>query len=125
MEKLDKLINRLHRYSENCVAYKLDADFSDAVQTAANTIAKMEKFQWISVNERLPDVHDDAFDDGDEIISFTVSDPVLCVYNDNELIVAVYEIDDNKHFWVSTFDSCELNTVTHWMPLPDLPWEES
>ena len=31
---MDDLIKRLSRYSENCVAYKLDADFADAVQTA-------------------------------------------------------------------------------------------
>jgi predicted amidophosphoribosyltransferase len=34
----DNLINRLHRYSENCVAYKLDADFASAVQESAEAI---------------------------------------------------------------------------------------
>ena len=31
---MDELIKRLSRYSEQCVANKLDADFADAVQTA-------------------------------------------------------------------------------------------
>lgn len=38
----DKLIKRLHRYSENCVAYKLDADFADAVQQAADAIEELQ-----------------------------------------------------------------------------------
>jgi len=37
----DELIKRLHRYSENCVAYKLDADFADAVQQAADAIERL------------------------------------------------------------------------------------
>ena len=39
----DELIRRLHRYSENCVAYKLDADFADAVQQAADAIEELSK----------------------------------------------------------------------------------
>lgn len=39
----DELIKRLHRYSENCVAYKLDADFADAVQQAADAIEELGK----------------------------------------------------------------------------------
>ena len=38
----DELIKRLHRYSENCVAYKLDADFADAVQQAADAIEELQ-----------------------------------------------------------------------------------
>jgi hypothetical protein len=37
----DELVKRLHRYSENCVAYKLDADFADAVQQAADAIEEL------------------------------------------------------------------------------------
>lgn len=40
-EMYDELIKRLHRYSENCVAYKLDADFADAVQQAADAIEEL------------------------------------------------------------------------------------
>ena len=32
---------RLRRYSENCVAYKLDADFADAVSDAADAIEEL------------------------------------------------------------------------------------
>lgn len=37
----DELVKRLHRYTENCVAYKLDADFADAVQKAADAIEEL------------------------------------------------------------------------------------
>ena len=33
---------RLRRYSENCVAYKLDADFADAVSDAADAIEELQ-----------------------------------------------------------------------------------
>ena len=36
---MEELIKRLSRYSEQCVAYKLDADFADAVQTAIAELA--------------------------------------------------------------------------------------
>lgn len=38
----DELIKRLHSYSENYVAYKLDADFADAVKQAADAIEALE-----------------------------------------------------------------------------------
>lgn len=38
----EELVKRLHRYSENCVAYKLDADFASAVQEAADAIEKLQ-----------------------------------------------------------------------------------
>lgn len=39
----EELKDRLRRYSEACVAYKLDADFADAVQQAIAVLSKMEK----------------------------------------------------------------------------------
>lgn len=71
----DELVKRLHRYTVNCVAYKLDADFADAVQQAADAIDELQKAvyfhkfnselwedkynsladeKWIPVAERLP-----------------------------------------------------------------------
>lgn len=42
---MDELIKRLHRYTENCVAYKLDADFADAVQQAADAIEFLQTYK--------------------------------------------------------------------------------
>lgn len=80
---------------------------------------------WIDVNDRLPDLHDDVWEDGDEVVHYKVSDPVLCVYNGGEQTVAVYEIDGDVDFsgWVNCHDSSDLHTVTHWMELPALPEE--
>ncbi len=39
----ENLTDRLRRYSESCVAYKLDADFADAVQQAIEVLSKTEK----------------------------------------------------------------------------------
>ena len=53
---------RLRRYSENCVAYKLDADFANAVTDAADAIEELldelttirkQLPHWISVEELL------------------------------------------------------------------------
>ena len=78
---------------------------------------------WISVKDKLPDLHDDVWEDGDEVVHYKVSDPVLCVYNGGEQTVAVYEIDSDVDFggWVNCHDSSNLHTVTHWMELPALP----
>ena len=35
------ILKRLRRYSENCVAYKLDADFANAVTDAADAIEEL------------------------------------------------------------------------------------
>ena len=39
----EELISRLNRYTRNCVANKLDADFADAVQQAADVIEELAK----------------------------------------------------------------------------------
>lgn len=85
--------------------------------------ADVRPVAWIDVNDRLPDLHDDVWEDGDEIVRYKVSDPVLCVYNGGEQTVAVYEIDNDVDFggWVNCHDSSNLHTVTHWMELPTLP----
>ena len=41
----DDLIQRLHRYTENYVAYKFDADFASAVREAADAIEKLSQIE--------------------------------------------------------------------------------
>lgn len=45
----DELIFRLRRYSKNCIANKLDADFADAVQQAAEVIENLQTYRNVSV----------------------------------------------------------------------------
>lgn len=51
---------RLRRYSENCVAYKLDADFANAVTDAADAIEELLDFaKWIAKEAiEMPDDED-------------------------------------------------------------------
>ena len=57
----DELVKRLRRYSENVVAYKLDADFASAIQEAADAIEDLSKRVPKSPHGRLIDA--DAFVD--------------------------------------------------------------
>ena len=58
---------RLRRYSENCVAYKLDADFANAVTDAADAIEELLAFAKFVARE--------AIDTGD---NDGVSAEILC-----------------------------------------------
>lgn len=81
---------------------------------------------WIDVNDRLPELHDEVWDSDGEIFHYDVSDPVLVAFNNGEQTVACYEVDKDVDFrgWVNVFGSEELHSVTHWMPLPALPGEK-
>lgn len=63
--------------------------------------------QWISVEERLPSE--------DEII--------LCLTNSGQSVCEYVNYNDNKsRFYLNDLDYyCELENVTHWMPLPENP----
>lgn len=133
----DELVKRLHRYSENCVAYKLDADFADAVQQAADAIEllgmklhgdeaaiagmkrEIERMvvagrpRWIPVAERLPEINK----------------YVLGCFKDNSMTaVCFFDRDEHMTFWRACTDEgweadCD-SEPTHWMPLPEPPKEE-
>ncbi len=133
----DELIKRLHRYSENCVAYKLDADFADAVQQAADAIEELQKAvnfhkfnsefwedkynilvdeKWIPVAERLPEE--------EEFVLVVRKFLGLKGQVPPSIYVEIaYRIDDG---WVA--DSYEYKIARnrhtdplYWMPLPKPP----
>lgn len=52
----DELVKRLRRYSENVVAYKLDADFASAIQEAADAIEELQKRVPKAPHGRLGDL---------------------------------------------------------------------
>lgn len=83
----------------------------------------MNDCEWISVEDRLPDLHARFLELRDEVIAYKASDPVLCVYDYDEQIVAGYEVDDGRGFWVDAYSGSELHSVTHWRPLPQLQKE--
>lgn len=95
----DEIVKRLHRYTENCVAYKLDADFADAVQKAADAIEELNRTHdesaayqrglddaWEAarkiVDSRNFTELSSAFDGGnDETGGFTVRTPYYVIQN--------------------------------------------
>lgn len=83
--------------------------------------------EWIRVTDRLPELHNESFEteDGERFL-YRISDPVLVLFNHDEMAVAMYERDPDDggyafEGWVMPLDSRALNSVTHWRPLPALP----
>lgn len=76
---------------------------------------------WISVNDKLPELRMIKDTDEDYESEYYISEMVLVATNKG-CKIAYYEVDDgDKTFWVG--DCGENYTVTHWMPLPELPKE--
>ena len=101
---------RLRRYSENCVAYKLDADFADAVSDAADAIEELLAAvpHWISVEERLPEINQSV---------------LICAFGRSVGEGTYRGHDGVHHVWkmdavAGTYWDDE---ITHWMPLPAPP----
>lgn len=105
----DELVKRLHRYSGNCVAYKLDADFADAVQQAADAIEELSKPRWIPVTERLPK-------QGKRYLVIRFGGITKAQFID----ILWHDAHD---LWWNRLYKGQYN-VTHWMPLPRAPEEE-
>lgn len=121
MADYENLPQRLRRYSENLVAYKLDAAFADAVQKAADAIE--DKPRWISVEERLPD------EPGTYLVF--ISDPEIMQEYDCSYVSAAH-YDKDEGLWKEEDDivyCADLRCVnrgkvfhiTHWMHLPPPP----
>lgn len=70
--------------------------------------------RWIPVTERLPGI-----DDGDWVLGVVNGFAHGIVYKNAIVTVEYYE---NSGCW-SLHDSDAKVTVTHWMPLPELPEE--
>lgn len=100
---------RLRQYSENCVAYKLDADFANAVTDAADAIEELlaKVPTWISVDDELPETG--------KVVLLRVNCKGAKPHTgfltaDGWFMHDVLE-DMRRSKW----------KVTHWMPLPKAP----
>ena len=108
----DNLIGRLHRYSEACVAYKLDADFASAVQEAADAIEELTDNhvgKWIPVTERLPEKPGNYL--------------VYANYAKGNQPFADVDYYSGKNF-ATVYTCCGYYRVSHWLPLPEPPEKE-
>lgn len=54
---METLINRLHRYSKQCVADRLDSDFASAVQEAADVIEGLQA-EYESIERALMEAYE-------------------------------------------------------------------
>ena len=90
-----------------------NAALNVTVSNLIEQIAELSKPKWIPVTERLPEEH--VF--------------VLVRQDDDRMMIAV-RVDGNwwyRYFAydVDRWDENEQGTITHWMPLPEPPKEET
>ena len=73
-------------------------------------LREMRRNKWVSVNDRLPN-------DGQDVLAY--------LYNGEETRIAPFNYD--KGTWYDCVMNCTvaINSITHWMPLPDPPKEVS
>ena len=84
--------------------------------------------EWISVKERLPEMHSEIAEVDGEKWTFMRSDFVLVFVPESPCEGCVFVghtgVDKNGLVWVKD-DGCDLSDmpelVTHWMPIPELP----
>lgn len=78
--------------------------------------------RWISVNERMPEMHTINDKSGE----FEVSDDVLFI-TDGIITTGYTEDDGDGQVWVEASSGCPLplNAVTYWMPIPEPPKEDA
>ena len=119
---------RLRRYSENCVAYKLDADFANAVTDAADAIEELlaelttirkQLPHWISVEDEPPK------ENGRYLVRYkrdvNLGDEETV--HEDEIRIMRFFVDDGWRYPIICNDHVRLvnEEVTHWMPLPTPP----
>ena len=85
--------------------------------------------EWISVKDRLPD------SDGRYLVCRSITKSIKSIgvskFTKNPYHVDKYDFSEYKgckkpifYEYDSEWGYCELDDVTHWMPLPELPKEE-
>lgn len=101
-----KILNQPEEWCEGEIELKYG--YFEASNMAAEAL---DRFRWISVSERLPQVSD------------------YCPYNETDYCISVLR---NGHepdmIWTRSPDGCDKDyfedcEYTHWMPLPKLPQE--
>lgn len=80
--------------------------------------------KWISVKERLPELHIDEYKEPDgSRMQFEASDEQLVFSANGDLTMANYETGPVFQGWVGDHGQT-IRNVTHWMPLPEPPKRE-
>lgn len=135
------LIDRLKRYSKHCLTQHTDPDFAEAVyeavdvidgllndlQEALDTIEELTDTnvgKWIPVTERLPEIGKSVL-----VISYgrVCFAKLLLAINNGGFPTFVLQDGLNNPPVLETTAHNEFtkNRITHWMPLPEPPKEET
>ena len=113
---MEELIERLKRYSEQCIAERLDPDFAAAIIEAINVLSLCQMLgakpepQWISVEDRLPALG--------EKVAIYYKDVILGARVGLDCMV-ISNTTDTPYWYAYT------GRVLAWMPLPEPPKEET
>ncbi len=122
---MDELVKRLRELHPEEFGDAWDFAFAcqQAMHEAADAIEGLSKPRWIPVTERLPKLHDAEYLDEatGELVRYKESMPVLIwLAKGGFMDIGIYEKSD------AVDDFCYQGipqTVTYWMPLPDVPEE--
>lgn len=95
----------------------------DTLMTVAKDTVKMlweeqeaNKFKWIDINDKKPHAYQTGDWDGKK------SDPVLAINKNNTpYVVVLYSgfMDGSEFNNFYTIDDYEIDSITHWMPIPE------
>lgn len=87
-----------------------------------------EERRWIPVTERLPEINDKARDWSVTVLFRTIQGYIHSGYrNVGSLPQSYYDDDFTPPYWLDESENLDFDEdeVTHWMPLPDPPKEET
>ncbi len=70
--------------------------------------------EWISVKDRLPK-------NKQRILMYCIREFV----NDEPIVIGHYQTGDYENFISTCFVEDEMSDITHWMPLPEPPNQQS
>lgn len=111
-EKLEKYLNHQYMYENG------DPSYIHGIKVGVSWADENPKSPWISVEERLPEINRNSY-----------SDIVLTIDENQNIVVAFYSF--YRREWIrvegkeNIDDSISQNDITHWMPIPELPKEET
>ncbi len=109
----DELVKRLRNDATAFVGF-----VGEDLRQAADAIDKLSKPRWISVEERLPP--------SDELVIVAIHDDSGdTAYDVTNVGFFLRGVNFGPEYGVWVVENERCNWVTHWMPLPEPPKEET
>lgn len=94
---------------------RIDELFLEKCREVEELKRKAKKREWIPVEQRFPDMHEEYIGGSDCIM---ISDFVLAT--DGDFVIVLQYEKDGEYFsgWIDDGIKCKRK-ITHWMPLPE------